>query len=71
MKLPLFAPDTRNDHPFFKSVPVMTDLEEQVARKGICTKCHTKTLRLTTVQARSEFHTCRTCETTFVLSKGI
>jgi len=70
MKLPLFAPNTRNDHPFFKNVPVMSALEEQVARKGICTKCHTKTLRVLTVQAGSEFHTCQACETTFVLSNA-
>lgn len=67
MKIPAFAPASMNDHPFFKSVPTLSPLAEQAAERGICPRCHTKTLRHVYQGGGMRFLQCKTCLVSVVL----
>lgn len=50
---------------------VMSALQQQVAEKGVCPNCHTKTLRVAHEAVGYSFEQCTNCLKVYVLPCGV
>lgn len=48
---------------------VMSPLQEQAAKLGICGKCHAKSLELRYIGGGFDWHQCRKCQHIFMLDE--